>query len=145
MRELLPPSVALDASLRGNEYGWSVVSFPHALEEARACGYACLGGQFQFRLDDETTCEMYWLNADANERIQGESWNAYCHRSCSEVKTKFEYLASHTDFSKETWNWPSVQIDSSKNLVFVAYFVTETDLADISVGATRRVGDKGPR
>ena len=65
---VLPPDISQGASLRGNEYGWSISSFPNALANAEAHGYACLGGQFQFRLDDGGTCEMYWLDADSKER-----------------------------------------------------------------------------
>jgi hypothetical protein len=52
MDDVLPPDVLQGAALRGNEYGWSVSLFPNALARAEALGYACLGGQFQFRLDD---------------------------------------------------------------------------------------------
>jgi len=130
MYDTLPPDIKQGASLRGNEYGWSVLSFPDALAKAEAYGYACLGGQFQFRLDDGTTCEMYWLDADSKEREHEESWLDYCHRSCSEVLNRFHSVVSATDFTKEALIWPSVQIDPTKSLVFVAYFVTETDLSN---------------
>jgi hypothetical protein len=54
----LPSDVLEGAVLRGNEYAWTPESFPVALERAEAHGLACLGGQFQFRLND-ATCEMY--------------------------------------------------------------------------------------
>jgi hypothetical protein len=57
----LPTAITIGAGLRGNEYRWPIHSFPDALAKAEALGYACLGGQFQFRLDD-ATCEMYWLS-----------------------------------------------------------------------------------
>jgi hypothetical protein len=71
---------------------------------------------------------MYWLAADSKERAQGESWEDYSHRSSSEVLSKFQHLASATDFTKEASSWPSVQIDPTKSLVFVAHFVTEAEL-----------------
>ena len=126
----LPSDVLQGAMLRGNEYGWSTVSFPTALGRADAHGYACLGGQFQFRLDDGSTCEMYWLNADSEERLPGESWAEYSRRSCSEVKQKFQCLMSETDFSKEASRWNLPQ-SVTENLVFVAYFVTESYLAKL--------------
>ena len=52
MVDALPPEIVRGAVLRNNEYGWSISSFPDALEKAQALGYACSGGQFQFRLDD---------------------------------------------------------------------------------------------
>ena len=122
----LPPDITQGATLRGNEYGWSVSSFPSALAKAQAGGYACLGGQFQFRLDDGTTCEMYWLNADSADRTGDEAWADYSRRSCTEVLERFQYLMSETDFGKEASSWP-VQIDPIRNLVFVAYFVDETE------------------
>jgi hypothetical protein len=126
MVNVLPPQVLQGATLRGNEYGWSVSAFPEALAEAEARGYACLGGQFQFRLDDGGTCEMYWLNADSKDRAHGESWADYCHRSCSEVRNGFQRLVDRTDFSKEASSW-TLQIDPATGLVFVAYFVAESD------------------
>jgi hypothetical protein len=126
---ILPPDILQGAMRGGNEYGWSVSSFPDALARAEAHGYACLGGQFQFCLD-EANCEMYWLEANSKERVQGESWTQYCHRSCSEVMNGFQRVVSATDFMKEaSSNWPSVQINPTKSLVFVAYFVTESDPA----------------
>ena len=135
--EVLPPDISQGSALRGNEYGWAISSFPDALARAEALGYGCLGGQFQFRLDDSSTCEMYWLDADSEERGDGESWVDYCHRSCSEVLNRFQLLASSTDFKKEASSWPSVQIDPTKNLVFVAYFVTESEQAEMSKNVTR--------
>ncbi len=128
-----PSDILQGAELRGQEYGWSVSLFPKALARAEARGYACMGGQFQFRLVDGT-CEMYWLAADSKQRADGESWTDYSHRSCSEVLSKFQHLASVTDFGKEALSWPSLKIDPSKSLVFVAYFVTEVELAELNKG-----------
>jgi len=120
----LPPDITEGATLRDNEYGWSVSSFPNAL--AKAHGLACLGGQFQFRLDDGSTCEMYWLDADSTERTSGESWADYSRRSCTEVLQRFQHLMSETDFKKEASKW-NLPIDPTNDLVFVAYFVREQD------------------
>ena len=115
------------AVLRGNEYAWTPDSFPIALERAEAHGLACLGGQFQFRLND-ATCEMYWLAADSKERIAGELWTDYCCRSCFEVRENFARVLSKTDFSKKASGW-SLPPTAARNLVFVAYFVTEAQLS----------------
>jgi hypothetical protein len=134
MDDELPPELAKGAEVRGSEYGWQLSSFPDVIAKAATLGYACLGGQFQFRLDDGT-CEMYWLSADSEARIQGETWAKYCARSCSEILTGFEKLALETDFRKEGMAWPSVQEattrgqDPLSNLVFVAYFVDEGEWA----------------
>jgi hypothetical protein len=129
MNDALPPDIAKGATLQGNEYGWVVSSFPTALSKAEAGGYACLAGQFEFRLDDGTGCDLYWLNADSAERTADESWADYAGRSCAEVMRRFQLL-SETDFGKEALRWP-VSIDPVKNLVFVAYFVRETDWSSL--------------
>jgi hypothetical protein len=127
----LPPDITEGATLRGKEYGWSVSSFPSALAKAQASGYACIGGQFQFRLDDGNTCEMYWIEADATERTDGESWTDYSRRSCAEVLQRFQHLMLETDFGKEASSWP-VQIDPARSLVFVAYFLCEAEWVRLS-------------
>lgn len=131
MTDALPTDVTNGASVRGNEWGWSVSSFPTALRNAEARGYACLGGQFQFRVPNGGTCEMYWLSADSTERHEGELWADYSHRSCSEVLDRFHKRLSETNFTKEAADWP-IPINPEKDLVFVAYFVTAASLAEIT-------------
>jgi hypothetical protein len=80
---------------------------------------------------------MYWLDANSKERANGESWAHYSRRSCSEVLNRFQHLASGTDFNKEALTWPSVQFDPTKSLVFVAYFVTEGELAGLAKNVVR--------
>jgi hypothetical protein len=127
MVDVLAPEIAQGATLRGNEYGWTISSFPKALARAEAAGYACLGGQFQFRLEDGSTCEMYWLSADSNERVPDESWLEYSRLSCSEVLSRFQHLVSVTDFRNEASSWPSIRIDSTRTLFFVASFARESE------------------
>jgi len=52
-----------------------------------------------------------------------------CRRSCSEVLNRFEHLLSITDFTEEALHW-QLEFDPMKSLVFVAYFVTQADLAN---------------
>jgi hypothetical protein len=131
----LLPEIVRGATLRGNEYGWAVSAFPDAIAKAQEHDYACLGGQFQFRLPDGGTCEMYWLEANSGERKPGEAWSNYSRRSCTEVLQGFQHLMSTTDFQKEASNWPNLQaaieqaLDSDGFLVFVACFVTEAEIA----------------
>jgi hypothetical protein len=131
----LPSEITQGATLRGNEYGWTISSFPDAIAKAQTLGYACLNGQFQFRLDD-ATCEVYWLSPGSKDRAPGESWSDYSRRSCSEVLKGFQHLIAISDFIKEASGWPSIPIDPAKHLVFVAYFVTEADLADLAQQAS---------
>ncbi len=133
MNFLLPSEIAKGASLRGNEYGWPISAFPEALAKARSLGFACLGGQFQFRSPDSTR-EMYWLSANSTDRRDHESWLDLSNRSCSEVISKFEDLVSKTDFVKEAANW-KLDASATETLVFVAYFESESTFAEIS--ATR--------
>jgi hypothetical protein len=60
-----------------------------------------------------------------------ESWDDYRRRSCSEVREKFGQLISSTDFRKEALAW-RLGDTATDHLVFVAYFVTESDLADLA-------------
>ena len=131
----LPPEITQGATARGNEYGWTLEAFPQALLTAQVLGYACLGGQFQFRLNDGTY-EMYWLNADSTDRRQGEPWAEYGRRSCGEVLGRFNAAVARADFPKEASSWPSLATAMAQGLriadylVFVAYFVTEADLPE---------------
>lgn len=131
----LPPELTEGASVRSNEYGWTLDALPSALLKAQALGYACLGGQFQFRLDGGTY-EMYWLNADSTDRRDSESWEEYCRRSCSEVLDRFKTAVAISDFTKAASSWPRLATEMAQglnianHLVFVAYFVTEAELAE---------------
>jgi hypothetical protein len=128
----LPPEIAQAATLRRNEYGWSISSFPEAVAKAQSMGYACLGGRFQFWLDPGFgDYEIYWLDTESKERMLGESWEECARRSCSEVLEKFQQLVSTTDFRKIASD-QQLQIDLSNRLVFVADFATEADLADLA-------------
>jgi hypothetical protein len=130
----LPPEITQGARVRGNEYGWTLDAFPQALLKAQVLGYACLGGQFQFRLDDGTY-EMYWLNADSTDRREDESWAEYGRRSCGEVLGRFKAAVASADFPKEASSSPSLATPMAQGLniadylVFVAYFVTESEWA----------------
>ena len=80
---------------------------------------------------------MYWLHANSKDRGPGESWADYSRRSCREVLNKFRDLVSATDFKKEATNWPAIKIDPISILVFVSYFVTEAELAELDANAHR--------
>lgn len=134
-RFTLPPEIAQGASARGNEYGWTLEAFRQALVKAQVLGYACLGGQFQFRLNDGTY-EMYWIDADSTDRREGEPWAEYVRRSCGEVLGGFNAAVASADFPKEASSWPSLAtamaqgLNIADYLVFVASFVTEAELAE---------------
>jgi len=135
-RFTLPAELVKNASVSGNEYAWPPAAFPEAALRAELLGFACLGGQFQFRAQIGT-CEMYWLNADSTGRLMTEEWPAYCARSRAEVLERFRQIVDQTDFTREATNWPVLMgeaergLDVLSTLVFVAYFVSEQEwLAD---------------
>ena len=139
MGDPLPAELVQGVSIRDGEYGWEVARFPAALTMAEQSGRACLGGQFQFRFD-EGIYEMYWLSADPAERFAGEKWEDYVHRSCGEVAKGFDRLVGTTDFSRILRELPSdlrdkvtsAELDFTRALVFVAYFVTEQEFVALS-------------
>jgi len=138
----LPPKIAEGALLEGNEYGWEPSLFPAALANAQALGYACIGGQFQFRLDIGT-CEMYWLSADSGPRDEAESWLEYCERSCSEVRAGFQKLMSETDFRKQALEWHPVR-EAMAHAASSALWTTDESLRSLGqqgwVRAARKAG-----
>ncbi len=126
----LPFTAAAD--LRGNEFGWRPQDFPWALKEAARLGFRCIGGQFQFRLPDGPTCEMYWLDADAPHRLFEESWSAFVSRCEVDVRAKFEQRLQSIDFRHEAEDWECIRqlmtngkIDPLEHVYFVAYFEDE--------------------
>lgn len=132
MKMELPAGLAEGATLAGNEYAWGVADFPKALRRAVDLGYACLGGQFQFRAP-RATCEMYWLDVESSERGGGEPWARYVERACEEVSAGFQKLIAETDFEKEARGWKTVPelsgpgAQPGRYLCFVAYFVSEPE------------------
>ncbi len=137
MIDTLPAEIACNAIFDGAEYGWQILSFPAALAAAERLGFSCLGGQLQFRFG-ASIFEMYWLDADASERLASELWEDYVHRSCSEVSQKFTELLRKIDLQKIVRDWPALKalvghdLDPSNGLVFVAYFVTEEEYVALS-------------
>lgn len=123
----------------GSEY------FPRVLERVKTRRHACLGGQFQFRTPD-ASCEMYWLNADATDRLPDEAWASYVARSVAEVRSVFNALLQSTDFVAEALRWSDVpelsDADASPEqyLCFVAYFTPEHQAPNSSFKPNRLRG-----
>ena len=133
----LPTDVIETATLRGQEYAWPPFAFLEALHRAAEHGLVCVGGQFQFRIADGPTCEMYWVEIDTDGRRASESWSNYVTRSTKEVEREFTKLMRETDFQKEAGSWDFKQ-ETEKDpsfrpldhLCFVAYFENEHDTPD---------------
>jgi hypothetical protein len=72
----LPDKILKLASLRGNEYAWPINDIPLAIEAACQANLISIGGQLQFRLPDDTTCECYWVEVDTYKSVpESLSWN----------------------------------------------------------------------
>jgi hypothetical protein len=79
---------------------------------------------------------MYWLNADPSGKLPNETWHHYAARSCAEVLSAFTSIATSTDFRAEASRWSNVpelsgDIAPGEYLCFVAYFVNETEFAEL--------------
>jgi hypothetical protein len=124
---LLPPAILAKATLRGNEYAWPFEVVEETIFAAQASGLATLGGQAQFRIP-EGTCEMYWLDADASDRRDGEPWREFVARSTREVVAGFKQKVVSADFLAEARQWPILRekIEAGINIMdclrFVLYF-----------------------
>ena len=144
MNHNLPVELTQGATLADKEYAWSISSFPSALATAPRLGYACLGGQFQLRFADGSIFEFFWLEANPSERKEGEPWDNYANRSCDEVLAEFNNLLKTTDFEAEALKYESLRsrVGSGSGylecLVFNAYFVSESDLAELGLGSIER-------
>lgn len=132
----LPSALTEGATVRGNEHGWTLDAFPSAARIAPTLEYACLGGEFQFRLPNGTY-EMYWLSVDSQERARSENWHDYCERSCAEVLAVFTQRIEQIDFREQADQFKSLRdatqrgFDPAKALTFVAYFVTEREYEEL--------------
>lgn len=93
------------------------------------------GGQFPFRTESGTR-ELYWLNADPNERRPDEPWPEYATRSCAEVLACFRTLMSSVQWDTEAAKWKGL-LDELKGkklldvVAFQAYFVSEVEYAQL--------------
>jgi hypothetical protein len=130
----LPADVIEKATIRGQEYAWPPSEFLEALHRAAEHGLGCVGGQFQFRIANGPTCEMYWIEIDTGGRRSSESWPDYVARSTKEAEQKFTMLMLETDFQKESGSWDlsaerkrDPSFNPLEHLCFVAYFENELD------------------
>jgi hypothetical protein len=121
---ILPPAVLARATLRGNEYAWPFEAVEETIFAAQASGLATLGGQAQFRIPDGT-CEMYWLDASASDRRDGEPWSDFVARSAREVLAGFRQKVVPADFLAEARQWPILheKIEAGVNVMDYLCFV----------------------
>lgn len=101
--ELLPKEI-LNLSLRsGNEFGWRFEDMPKVVAAAKASNLGILGGQVQY-ITNDGTCELYWLAADPEERLRGESWQDYVERSALDFLRLFEVNINSKDVREDALN-----------------------------------------
>jgi hypothetical protein len=123
----LPPHLLSSAVVSGGEFGWRKDDFLPVLRNASSEGFACIGGQFQWKLPDGT-CEPYWLNADSKPQGSGESWPSYVKRSEEEVEMGYELILRTVDFDAEANKFDFLREKRERGasldefLIFVAYF-----------------------
>ena len=129
----LPPPLLEGATIRGNEYAWTLDKFSAIVSSAPDFGFACLGGQFQFRTASGAW-DMGWLTADSKDRGADEAWSKYAARSCEEVLEGFRRHISSVKWDAEAAKWNGLLEElqgrqASDYVVFAAYFVTDVEYA----------------
>ncbi len=98
----LPKELLERASVRGNEYAWSVADIPKVIDAAQKAGLVSIGGQLQFRLRDGGTCECYWVEVDTDKTMPSAlSWDDRVARSAEIAAADFERLKAQYDFLEE--------------------------------------------
>ena len=131
----LPPELAREAIQNGKEFAWPVDVFPGVVGTAPGLGYACLGGQFHFLRSGGEIFELYWRNADSQERKDGEPWSEFAARSCMEVAQGFTVLLQSAAIQGESEKFKRMEAriaeTSRSKLVFCAYFVSETEWREL--------------
>ena len=97
----LPAPVLHRASLRGNEYAWPVADIPLVIGTARDAGLISVGGQFQYRLPDNGTCECYWIEVDTYRAVPKElPWDERVLKTAEVALRDFAELSSTYSWKK---------------------------------------------
>ena len=98
----LPAPILQRASLRGNEYAWAVADIPLVIGAAREAGLVSIGGQLQFRLPDNGTCECYWIQVDTYKTVAKDlPWASRVTMTADVALRDFAELRANYDFFGE--------------------------------------------
>ncbi len=98
----LPHEVLERASLRGNEYAWSVADIPWVIEAVRRSNLVNIGGQLQFRFPDGTTAECYWVDVDTYKTVpESLPWAERVVQTATVALKDFEAISAKYDFFEE--------------------------------------------
>lgn len=98
----LPADLLEMGTLRGNEYAWRLKDIPFVIDAVRKAGLANLGGQLQFRVPGEGTCEAYQVSVyPYRAGRETRTWNEFVERSAVEALKKYYDLFLEHDFLAE--------------------------------------------
>lgn len=127
----MPYSLLRKARLSGREYAWRRKDVEEVIRAGAEVGLRCLGGQVQY-LPPDGTCEAWWLNYDARDRMESETWGEAAARSAEEVVRMFRRVCKESDFSEEARKFAFLQTkmdeedyDPVEDMWFMLYFETE--------------------
>jgi hypothetical protein len=81
----LPKELLSRASKRRNEYAWRWNDILHVASAAEKAGFACTGGQAQFRSPDGTS-EFNWSSFTPEGKRGDETWDQYVIRSWKDTR-----------------------------------------------------------
>src|SRR5258706_5107465 len=98
----LPQHLIERASKRGRELAWSLDDIPEVIEAARDANLVSVGGQLQFRFQDGTTCECYWVEVDTHKSVpMSASWQERVDQTAVAAMAEFLQLSTKFDFLAE--------------------------------------------
>jgi hypothetical protein len=135
----LPADVLARASLRGNEYAWSINDIPLVIDAARQENLVSIGGQLQFRLPDGGVCECYWVEIDTYRAVpKSLPWTDRVERSAAVAMKDFDDLRSRVDFMVEGRKAFAAHLDAliaggldpTDSICFVWYVLDQDEAAE---------------
>jgi hypothetical protein len=135
----LPREIAAGASLRGQEYGRKIQSFPAALFTAERLGFACLGGSFNLGSMARSLRCTGSMPTQLSPYQRNHGWTTYIVPAVR-WQRRSTGLSRKWIFKKVTREWPALEaavaagLDPLNALVFVAYFVTWAEFLELSHG-----------
>jgi hypothetical protein len=133
---LLPDHVTARATLRGNEYAWSVSDIPTIIEAAKAANLINIGGQLQFRIPGGGTCECYWVEVDTYKDVSTDlPWAERVCATAAAALSQFQNVCNQYDFVAEGRSAFGAHLndfeaqggDISEALCFVWYVKSQKD------------------
>ena len=96
------PADLVDRASRGNEYAWRISDIPLVIEAARLAGLVNIGGQLQFRIPNDGTCECWWVDVDTTKVAPNSlTWADRVDRSAAFANARFATLLAEQDFVAE--------------------------------------------